>query len=66
MTKREAEYKPLLFTTTVRNPQRLKGLLWILKDYNGQILTDELATNIIGKTIKYGIYRPVNVSVISK
>lgn len=26
-TKRKPEYKPLLFTTTVRNPERVKGLL---------------------------------------
>ncbi len=66
MAKRTAEYKPLLFTTTVRNPQRLKGLLWILKDYNGQILTDDLATAIIGKTIQYGLYRPMVITDVVK
>lgn len=56
---RESEYKPLLFTTTVRNPQRLKGLLWVLKKFDGQVLTDKLATRIVGEAIRYGLYRPL-------
>lgn len=58
----KAEYKPLLFTTTVRNPQRLKGLLWVLKNYNGRTLTDDLAIEIVGKTIQYGLYRPMVIN----
>jgi hypothetical protein len=54
----ESKYKPLLFTTTMRNPRRLKGVLSILKPYNGQILTDELSTEIMGELIRYGLYRP--------
>lgn len=60
--KRVSEYKPLLFTTTVRNPQRLKGLLWVLKNFNGQVLTDVVATRIVGETIRYGLYRPMKKS----
>jgi hypothetical protein len=30
MVQRKAEYKPLLFTTTMRNPERLKAFLAIL------------------------------------
>lgn len=58
MAKRKLEYKPLLFTTTVRNPSRVKSLLYILKNFNGQILTNELSENIMGELIKYGLYRP--------
>ena len=61
-SQRDSEYKPLLFTTTVRNPQRLKGLLWVLKKYDGQVLTDNLATAIVGETIRYGLYRPMKKS----
>jgi len=43
MKIRKSEYKPLLFTTTLRNPERLKWFLGVLKNYNGQILTNELA-----------------------
>ncbi len=58
MAKRKSEYKPLLFTTTVRNPARVKSLLYILKKYDKNILTDNLAQKIMGELIKYGLYRP--------
>jgi hypothetical protein len=54
---RAPEYKPLLFTA-VRNPQRLKGLLHIFLKFDGQILTDNLATKVVLELIKYGLYRP--------
>lgn len=59
---RDSEYKPLLFTTTVRNPQRLKALLWALKMFDGQTLSDELATKIVAEIIRYGLYRPQNIT----
>ncbi|MDR0972013.1 MAG: AlwI family type II restriction endonuclease [Bacteroidales bacterium] len=55
---RAPKYKPLLFTTTVRNPERLKMLLSILIDFNQQILSNELATTIVCQLIRYGLYRP--------
>jgi hypothetical protein len=55
---RKAKYKPLLFTTTVRNPSRVKALLCVLKKYNGQRLTNNLAEVVMGEIIKYGLYRP--------
>lgn len=60
--KRESTYKPLLFTTTVRNPERMKSLLNILNKFDGQILTSDLAEKIIGELIKYGLYRPMKIS----
>lgn len=59
MPKRsEPEYKPLLYTTTMRNPGRLKYMLYVLNKFEGQILDDRLATNICGETIRYGLFRP--------
>ncbi|MDR2757210.1 MAG: AlwI family type II restriction endonuclease [Planctomycetaceae bacterium] len=55
---RVSEYKPLLFTTTVRNPQRFKALLCIFVKFNGQLLTNDLATTIVSELIRYGLYRP--------
>ena len=49
----------MLFTTTVRNPQRLKALLYIFAKFDGQILTNELATQIVCELIRYGLYRPM-------
>lgn len=60
--ERNAEYKPLLFTTTVRNPERIKYNLFVLKKFENQILTNELATAVVGELIKYGLYRPMKVS----
>ncbi len=60
--RRESEYKPLLFTTTVRNPERFKGMLAVLKNYDEEILTNELAEEVAGELIKIGIYRPMKVS----
>lgn len=57
--RRESKYKPLLFTTTVRNPERMKRLLNILSKFNGEVLTSDLAEQIIGELIKYGLYRPM-------
>ena len=54
------EYKPLLFTTTVRNPSRFKYYLKILSLFEGKILTNELATCIFGEIIRHGLYRPKN------
>jgi hypothetical protein len=54
----KSKYKPLLFTTTVRNPGRMKGLLNIFCKFNGEILNDELAEKVMGEIIRYGLYRP--------
>jgi len=55
----QPEYKPLLYTTTMRNPERLKYMLYILAKFKGQVLDDDLATKIVGETIRYGLYRPM-------
>ena len=58
----KANFKPLLFTTTMRNPERLKFMLFVLAKFKGQILNDDLATTIVGETIRYGLYRPTKKS----
>jgi len=57
--RKASEYKPLLFTTTMRNPERMKGLLSILNGFDGKSLTNELAKEIMGELIRYGLYRPL-------
>lgn len=64
--KRESTYKPLLFTTTVRNPERMKRLLNVLSKFNGEVLTSKLAENIIAELIRYGVYRPMKISISVK
>lgn len=60
MTTRRINYKPLLLTTTVRNPARLKQMLFVLNKFDGQILTNQLASDIVAECIRYGIYRPTH------
>lgn len=57
--QRKSEYKPLLFTTTVRNPKRMKGFLNILSNFDGKILTNRLAEKIMEELIRHGLYRPM-------
>ncbi|MGI9256104.1 MAG: hypothetical protein ACR2PY_04125 [Salinispira sp.] len=59
---RKARYKPLLFTTTVRNPERLKNFLSVLKEYDGQVLENDVAEKIAGEIIRIGLYKPRKLS----
>jgi len=56
------KYKPLLFTTTMRNPERLKGFLSVLNEYDGQTLNNELINTVSIKLIKEGLYKPTKAS----
>ena len=58
MSRRDAQYKPLLLTTTVRNPERLRNLLLVLKEFDGQTLTNSLCEIVEGELIRRGLYRP--------
>jgi hypothetical protein len=62
MEKRDPEFKPLLFTTTMRNPERLKWFLGVLKAYDGQVLTNELAATIAGELLRISLYKPTKLS----
>lgn len=59
MATRQAEYKPLLYTTTIRNPERFKDFMHILYRYNGQVLTNELIKEIECNFFRVGLYRPM-------
>lgn len=52
-------YKPLLFTTTIRNPERFKDFMFILYKYNGQKLTNQLIKKIEKDLFTVGLYKPV-------
>lgn len=64
--KKVAAYKPLLFTTTVRNPERLKNLLSVLEHFDGWVLSDRLAEKIAGEVIRAGLYKPNILSATVK
>ena len=62
MNKRQPEYKPLLFTTTMRNPERLKDFLTVLAEYDSEILTNEIIDKVAKSLIQKGLYQPMKVS----
>ena len=62
MNKRQSKYKPLLFTTTMRNPERLKDFLTVLAEYDGEILTNEIIDKVAKSLIQKGLYQPMKVS----
>lgn len=55
--ERQKEYKPLLFSTTMRNPARIAAFLNCILPYEGQILTSgiihEVAANLIATKLYY-------------
>ena len=56
MGKKDSKYKPLLFSTTTRNPERLKYFLKVIEKYDGQLLDDNLAMSIMQDCIQEKIY----------
>lgn len=56
---RKPEYKPLLYTTTIRNPERFKDFMHILKRFNGRILNNKTVELFERELFKVGLYRPM-------
>lgn len=63
---KKSTYKPLLFTTTMRNPERMKDFLEVLARYDGEILTNRLIMRVVKELIQSGEYRPRSVSEVIK
>jgi hypothetical protein len=66
MSKRKATFKPLLFTTTVRNPERLKFFYKVLSQFDNQILSDDVINQVVSLLIKKGLYQPMKVNSLVK
>lgn len=62
----KANYKPLLYTTTVRNPERYKAMMNILKRFDGWVLNDETIESVEREMFRLGIYQPAKVSASVK
>ena len=62
MTKRKPKYKPLYFTTTIRNPERIKPFLEIFVKYNNKVLDNSLIIEICKDLIKENLYTPTDIS----
>lgn len=60
--ERAKEYKPLSFSTTMRNPARIAAFLNCILPYEGQILTNELIDQVAINLIRRKLYVPVIVT----
>lgn len=56
MKKKVANYKPLLFSTTMRNPERIKDFLKILYEFKEKILTNSVIEKVVMRLIETGNY----------
>ncbi|MDR1033896.1 MAG: AlwI family type II restriction endonuclease [Bifidobacteriaceae bacterium] len=57
MAKREL--KPLSFSTTIRNPERIPIFLECIAPYDGRFLTDEVAIDVARSVISKRVYKPI-------
>lgn len=56
MRSRKSQLKPLLFSTTVRNPERIKEYVKIISNYQGKVLNNDIIMKIIADIIKNKLY----------
>lgn len=62
MHSRKAERKPLSFSTTMRNPNRIVKFLKCILPYENHILTHEIIMQVLHNAIKSKLYTPVIVN----
>ena len=62
MRGREAEKKPLSFSTTMRNPNRIVNFLNCLLPYENKILTHDIIMEVVHAAIKEKLYKPMVVN----
>ena len=53
----KSKNKPLSFSTTMRNPERIAAFLSCVLPYENQVLTNEVIMKIIGNIIKSKLYK---------
>ena len=59
--ERPREYKPLSFSTTMRNPARITDFLNCILPFEGQILTNEIIHAVAVQLIAHKLYKPTIV-----
>lgn len=53
-----SEHKPLSFSTTMRNPDRMAAFLSCIKSFHGEVLTNDVIQVIAKKVINSKLYKP--------
>lgn len=59
---RRSEHKPLSFSTTMRNPERMAGFLNCIKPFEGMILTNDIIMSIVHSVIREKLYTPMYIN----
>lgn len=59
---RKAEYKPLSFSTTMRNPERIVDFLNCILPYEGQVLNNKVIEQVAANLIKSKLYCPMYIN----
>lgn len=54
--------KVLSFSTTMRNPERMAEFIGCLKNYEGQILTEDVIMEVVKQVITYKLYKPMYIT----
>lgn len=57
----QPKYKPLSFTTTLRNPERMPSFLKCLIPFEGKTLTKDVIHNVVKSVIREKIYKPTGI-----
>lgn len=58
----KSERKPLAFSTTMRNPERIAGFLNCIMAYEKKVLTNDIIYSVITKLIKSKLYKPTRLT----
>ena len=58
----KAKYKPLSFSTTMRNPERIVSFLQCIAPYEHMILTNDIINQIICDVIGKKLYKPTYIN----
>lgn len=61
---RKDEHKPLSFSTTMRNPERIVYFINCIREFENEILSSEVIYKIIKKITKYKLYKPQIINEI--
>lgn len=64
--ERHKEYKPLSFSTTMRNPSRIADFLGCILPFEGQILTEQIIHEVAVKLISQKFYKPTFIGTDSR
>lgn len=66
MRLKEPEFKPLSFSTTMRNPERIADFLNCIKPYDSFVLTNDLIDKICVDLISKKLYKPTIINSTEK